>query len=337
MATTIKDIVERTGLSLGTVSKYLNGVSVKPKNKVLIDEAVEFLDFKVNLFARGLRTKESKSIGIIIPSLELTFSTKIVAITEKYLAQNGYVVMICVVTGDEEIDSEKLQNLVNQSVDGLLVIPPAKNRFLTTWLEKMNGFIPVIVLDRYLESNVVFDHVVVDNRQAAKKAVTRLLLKGHTRIGIIAGDKGGYTSKERLLGYQDALNSQGVSLKPEYIVYGDFSKKSGYDACQELFELQNVPTAIFVTNYDMTVGALECFNSYQKRIGEDISLIGFDSTEISTILTPKLSMVIQPVDKMAEFVAEELLKAIREPENVKSKSTVFTCELLIEDSIQSIK
>ena len=87
----------------------------------------------------------------------------------------------------------------------------------------------------------------------------------------------------------------------------------------------------------MTVGALECFNSYQKRIGEDISLIGFDSAEISTILTPKLSMVIQPVDKMAEFVAEELLKAIREPENVKSKSTVFTCELLIEDSIQSIK
>ncbi len=335
LAATIKDIVAMTGLSLGTVSKYLNGHQVKEKNRVLIEESIEKLDFNVNLFARGLRTKLSSNIGFIVPSLELTFSTKIVAIIEKILAEHGYTVIICVVTGDSKVDKAKLQNLVYQKVDGLLVIPHANHQFLQQWLEVMVKSIPIIVLDRLFNSSTVQHFVLVDNANAAFKATELLIKAGHRDVGIILGDRGGYTSDERRKGYLQALDHYHVPIKDEYQVYGKYLKAEGYKACEQLLKLPNRPTAIFVTNYDMTLGVLECLNEHILQVYEDISLIAFDLDEISKVIKPNLAIVTQPVEEIGYYTAEEILKSLK-GNHANPEIKILECSIQQGASIKEI-
>ncbi|MFJ7935599.1 LacI family DNA-binding transcriptional regulator [Sporosarcina sp. NPDC096371] len=335
MAATIKDIVAMTGLSLGTVSKYLNGYPVKEKNKALIEETIERLDFNVNLFARGLRTKESKSIGFIVPSLELTFSTKIVAVIERELAEHGYTVIICVVTGDSKADQAKLQNLAYQRVDGLLVIPPPNNLLLQQWLERMVKSIPIIVLDRLFKNSTLKHFVLVDNATAAFKATELLIEAGHHDIGIILGDTGGFTTDERLKGYLQALSHYNIPIKEEYQVYGKYRKAEGYKACEQLLSLTNRPTAIFVTNYDMTLGILECLNEHDVKVFDDISLIGFDLDEISKVINPNLTIVTQPVNEVGYYTAQAILKSLKD-DAVEQEIKVFECSIQEGASIKEI-
>ena len=335
MAATIKDIVAMTGLSLGTVSKYLNGYPVKPKNKVLIEEAIKKLDFNVNLFARGLRTKQSNSIGFIVPSLELTFSTKIVAVIEKILAEHGYTVIICVITGDSKVDQAKLQNLVYQKVDALLVIPPANHFYLQHWLEGMVKSTPIIVLDRLFIHSTLKHFVLVDNANAAFKATELLIKAGHRELGIILGDKGGFTTNERLSGYLRALDYYNVPIKDEFQVYGNYRKEEGFKACEQLLSLTNRPTAIFVTNYDMTLGVLECLNENGLKVYEDISLIGFDLEEISKVMTPNLTIVTQPVEEVGYYTAQEILKSLKD-NTADQEIKVLECTIIEGASIKEI-
>jgi LacI family transcriptional regulator len=123
MASTIKDVAKYTGLSIATISKYINGGNVLEQNKKIIDEAIEALNFHVNEMARGLKTNRSKTIGILIPNLEKIFCTSIVSNIENILLQHGYSTIICDYKEDMNLEKAKLKFLVSKMVDGLIIIP----------------------------------------------------------------------------------------------------------------------------------------------------------------------------------------------------------------------
>ncbi len=304
---TIKDIAKETGLALSTISKYLNGGSVRPNNRILLDNAVKKLDFQVNEMARGLRTNKSKMIGIVIPKLSNLFTTTIIEEIENILRQHGYGTMIMNYNSDDSIENDITSFLLARKVDGIVYMPISKK---TANLEKIvNQGIPVVLIDRRL-TDFVTDFVGVDNVSAGEKAAEHLIKYNHKKIGVIAGPYSLKTTRDRLFGFSKALEKNSIKLHEEQIIKADFNIEDGYKAMSELLRKCKDITAVFATNYEMTIGAIMSINEKNMSIPNDISLVGFDNIELAAVLSPQITIVCQPVKELARQTANVLLDRI---------------------------
>lgn len=308
MAATIKDVAKYTGLSIATISKYINGGNVLEKNRILVDKAIKALDFKVNEIARGLKTNKSMTIGVLIPDFKNIFCTTIVSNIENVLLQNGYSTIICDYKQSSELEKEKFRFLVNKMVDGIITIPHGGNADSIQNLLSRN--VPVVLIDRALEG-VGCDTVLVDNLNASYNAVEHLIVKGHKRIGIICGPDNIFTAGERLKGYVRVHEDYSMKIDESLIKKGDYEIDSGYKLLNELLELENPPSAVFVTNYEMTLGAIMALNERDIKIPEDLSIIGFDNLQMARIVKPLLSIIVQPMEQIGEAAANILLKRLK--------------------------
>ncbi len=314
MAATIKDIAKETGLGLATISSYLNGGNVREKNRVKIEQAIEKLNFEVNEVARGLKTNRTRMIGIIIPELNNIFFAEIITELEDVLRGQGYAAMICDCRTDEKREEEAVDFLKRRRVDGMIVIPTGKNGACLR--EVMKTGKPVVMIDRRIR-NVHCDTVLVDNQGAAEDAIRRLILAGHRKIGMIAGEREVYTAEERFRGYVRALEQSGISADESLIVRGDYTIRGGSRGIQELTRKNPDMTAVFISNYEMTLGAMIELNELGIRIPEEMSVIGFDNIEFAKACIPKLSIVTQPTKELGRRAAELMLKRLEEKEQTE--------------------
>ena len=324
MATTIKDIAKYTGLSISTISKHINGGNVLEHNKKLIEEAIQTLDFKVNEMARGLRTSRTMTVGVLIPSLENIFFTSIVSNIESILLKEGYSTIVCDYKENPQLEEQKLQFLFDKMVDGIVLMPLPDNDNLVK--QVIARKIPLVLIDRLI-NNVNCDVVLVDNLNASYDAVEQLIIRGHRRIGIIAGPQNIYTAQERLKGYFRVLKDYGLEVDPCLVKHGDYQIESGYNLLRELMMVEQPPTAVYVTNYEMTIGSIIAINENNIRIPEDISFI-------ARIVKPALSIVVQPVQQIGETAAEVLLKRLRNDLRGFPLVARLKTQLLIRDSIR---
>lgn len=331
MAATIKDIAKKTGLGLATISKYLNGGNVLEVNKQAIEKAIIELDFHINEFARGLKTNKSKTIGVVIPELNNIFCTSIITIMEDILRQKGYGILVCDCRTDEKLETEATEFLVNKMVDGIISMPVSRDgKHLKLPISKN---LPVVLIDRKVEGLSV-DAVVVDNVSASEKAIEYLIDNGHKEIGIVCGPKDIFTSGQRLLGYTQAFIKKGILPAQSLISYGDYTVESGHRCLKELLNENPTLSAVFVTNYEMTLGAIIAINELGIKIPEQISLIGFDNLHLAQVIKPKLTIISQPLQEIAEHAAYLMLKRLSEEESYKGGETInLSTELLIGESV----
>lgn len=309
MAATIKDIARETGLGLATISSYLNGGNVREKNRVKIEAAIEKLDFEVNEVARGLKTNRTKMVGVILPELNNIFFAEIITELEDVLRGHGYAVMICDCRSDERREEEAVEFLKRRRVDGMIVIPTGKSGACLQ--EVMKTGKPIVMIDRRIRE-VRCDTVLVDNQGAARDAIRRLVGAGHRRIGMIAGDQEVYTAEERFRGYIRALEEAGIPAEDSLIVRGDYTIRGGSRGIQELTGRNPDMTAVFISNYEMTLGAMIELNELGIRIPEEMSVIGFDNVEFARACIPKLSIVTQPTKELGKKAAELMLRRLEE-------------------------
>ena len=307
MGATMKDIAKRTGLGLATISSYLNGGNVREKNRIKIEEAIEELHFEVNEVARGLKTNRTKTIGIIIPELNNIFFAEIITEAEDILRNHGYATMICDCRSDEKREAEAEEFLFHRRVDGLILMPAGNgadglSRFLRAGK-------PVVMIDRKMDQ-VDCDCVLVDNEGAAAEAVERLYQAGHRKIGMIAGPSDVYTAKERLKGYRSALKKRGLEPEESLVARGDYTIAGGARAMRQLKEQNAEMTAVFISNYEMTVGAMMEINDSGISVPEELSVIGFDNADFAKASVPRLSIVTQPTGEIAKCAAELLLRKL---------------------------
>jgi LacI family transcriptional regulator len=303
---TIKDVAAATGLSIATISKYLNGGNVLLKNRRAIERAIKRLGYRRNQMARGLKTKRSMAVGVVIPKFTALFFTEITAILEDRLQAEGYTTVLCDYRDDAEVFSQKLEFLMDRRVDGLAVVcNELGERNLQQFISQK---IPVVAFDRRLKSACA-DTVIVDNAGASRSAVDHLVHSGHKRIGVIAGPRGAFTSQGRLAGFRSAMARHGLKPRKEHVRRGDYKAKSGHDQVLEL--LKTDVSAIYVTNYEMTLGAMIGLHEQHVRIPEELSMVGFDSLELSHLVSPTLTIVDQPRLEIANRAADLLLRRMR--------------------------
>ena len=302
MSATIRDIKRLTGLSLATISKYLNGGNVLPENRVLIENAIDDLGYEVNEIARWLATKKTKTVGVIVFNIQSLFNSTLLSYISASLRQAGYGLLICDSAENPEQESKNIRFLLNKKVDGILIIPVNGEKHDLQLAEEAG--IPVVLLDRPLPGKCC---VKIDNHAAAAEAIELLIRHNHKEIAIIASDSE-YTGFNRYLGYRQAMQAHDYPIRKSFVKIGKASIQFGHQSMLELLKLKRRPTAVFMTNYEITLGGVMAMNESGINCPEDISLLGFDNLILSQIVKPKLTMVVQPMKEMAEKAVEILLK-----------------------------
>ncbi|MDR0518522.1 MAG: LacI family transcriptional regulator [Clostridiales Family XIII bacterium] len=336
MGATIKDIANKTGLGIATISKYINGGNVLPENRVKIDSAIAELDYTPNNFARSLKTQRSKMIGIVIPVLNNSFFMQIITRMEYILKKEGYAVIISDCQESKDQERESIRFLMNKNVDGIISFPVSgSGTYLSPAIEKG---IPIVLIDRLVQKlHGKVDSVSIDNAAISREAIDLLLKNGHRRIAIIAGPKGTYTSDKRLQGYIDALRQAGIGVDEGLVSRCEYTAEGAYKAFQTLMKKNGDITALYATNHDMTLGALMAIKESKHRIPSDISFIGFDSMDWAKITVPPLTIVEQPMEQMGTVAATIMLRRISGMDkDMPSRDIMMSASLNMGESVKNL-
>ena len=331
MAATMKDLSRETGLGLATISKYFNGGTVREKNRVLIEAAVKKLHYVPNEVARSLKTQHSRVIGVIIPELSNAFITSIISSMEDILRKHDYAVIVCDCRSDPKREKDAVEFLLHRRV-------MATDTTGAHLKAPLASGIPVLLIDRLIESlRGKVSAVIIDNVHAASQAVEKLTSLGHRQIGLVLGSPNLYTTNQRLTGYLNALNEAGIKPTEEYIRYGDYTMDGGYQAVLDLLKLKNRPTALFVTNFEMTLGTMLALQHNGVRVPEDLSVIGFDKLELFGEIFPNLTLIRQPQLSIGRESANLMLNMLSNEESGGCRIVTLTTELTEGSSVRPLK
>lgn len=336
MAVTIKDVARETNLAISTISKYMNGGSVRGKNRQLIEEAVQRLGYQPNKAARGLRSSRSYLVGLIMDGLDNQFFSPIASQITERLNERGYHVIVCCHRDSAKKARQSVDFMLENQVDGIIILPITSDE---EYLDSARlNHVPVVAIDR-LE---IFDFDMVGSNAAvgSYNAVEYLIQQGHRKIAILSGTDactGGLKAgQERLKGYKRALEDYRIPLREEYIASGDFSFSSGYDGMKQIWHLEDRPTAVFASNYNMMLGAVTMMHNLGIKIPDEISLIAFDDLEFSKICQPNLTAVRQPAEDIARESVDLLLKRIQGDRTNFPEYRKLPTKLYIRDSVKPV-
>jgi LacI family transcriptional regulator len=328
---TYKDIQRRTGLSLSTISKYFNGKSVLDANRAAIEEAVGALGYRVNTVASNLRRGKSRTVGVLLPSLENHFHMSIVARAERLLRRCNVGVIVSS-TEDEAPDSRAVDSLISRMVDVLVTVPA--HGVIAALDDAAAARIPVICVD-WDPGRPEFDLVAIDNQAAGGDATRHLLDHGHRRIGLIGGPRSITTAAARMQGYRAELRHFGVALDRTLVTTGPLTVEHGRTATQALLGREQRPSAIFAVNAELTIGALIAVNESGLRLGRDISFVGFDNPDVAQVTQPRLTVVAQPIEDLAAAVAGLVLQRLEHPAGATQRLQ-FSATLALGHSVADL-
>jgi LacI family transcriptional regulator len=337
MAVKIKDVAKRAGVSVTTVSRVLNGEKyVKDDLKLRVNKAIEELGYVPSQIARSLVSRKTNLIGVIVPDITSNFYSTILSSIEETASSNGYNLLVCNISEDIDKEFKYLTIFKEMRVEGIVIMHEKINEEIRAFINKLN--VPVI-FSSVKPMDQEFISVIIDDYQAAYEATEHLIGLGHERIGFIGGDMRDITSgQNRYSGYRNALTDHGLKIVYEWIRFGDYKVKSGYDMMREILRGKQLPTAVFAVSDDMAVGAMNCIYDHNLQVPGDISVIGFDGSQLTELVRPRLSSMEQPIYEMGSVTVGTLLRLISgEGEGDSGGDIIMKHRLVARDSCRRIE
>jgi LacI family transcriptional regulator len=334
---TLKQIAETLGISISRVSKALKNYSdVNPNTKQRVLELAKSLNYTPNSFAQSLRSNESKTIGVIIPSMVHYFFSSILDAILKEAEQAGYMVIIMQSNEDYNLEKKQVDLLINKGVDGILIsLSDNTNNF--KHLQKIIDYdIPLVLFDK-IAKVINCSKVVIDDIKASYDAVTFLINKGYKRIAYFRGDLNPQNSIDRFLGYKKALKDNNIKYDSSLVYLCKYcSFDEGYESAKRLLENDKSGVDAIYTAADLlAIGAINYLNQKKIKIPEQIAVLGFSNWFMSSVITPSLSSIEQNAYKMGEKSIETLLNEIDNIHKgvpVKHRKIIIDTELILRDS-----
>ncbi|WP_074042209.1 LacI family DNA-binding transcriptional regulator [Desnuesiella massiliensis] len=333
MAVTINEVAKEAGVSITTVSRVLNNnYPVKKETREKIEKAIEKLNYKPNIMARSLITKKSGIIAVIVPGITNLFFPTIVEEIGDCIKSKGYSITLCNTRGDYKTEKELIEQMLSRQVDGIIIIDPASENLKSNYYEDIAMHIPTIIVNGSPQG-IKCNFVCYDEAAGAKEAFKHLIDLGHKKIAFLRGDRSlSYDIKEKI--YKEILEENAL----EYINIiqaggGNSIDVIGYVQAklEEILSAKEKPTAIFACNDLMAVGAMSACAKFGFKVPEDISILGFDNTLLSSITHPSLTSVDQNMKETGRTAAMELIDIIENPSKTRKKIIIDT-NLVIRES-----
>jgi LacI family transcriptional regulator len=325
-APTISHVAKLANVSPATVSRVINGsTKVRSYHRQRVLAAVEQVDYRPNRLARNLRRQQAETIGVVVPDIENPHFSEAVRVVEDAAFRRGYRLLLC--NTDETLDKQRayLQVLADERVLGVIVASADRAGIGIDLL--LDRGIPVVAFDRVIVDERL-DAVSSDNVDAARRATEHLIWLGHERIAYLGGREDVGTGMERLEGYLAAMRA--AQLTP-FTLNGGFRAEAAEREIATLLSVDDRPTALIIANNLMAIGALRAIRAARLTIPADVAIVAIDDPPWAELVDPPLTVVAQPVRRMAESAIAVLLERIehRRDERVH---IVLPLELRIRDS-----
>ncbi|MGF6771845.1 LacI family transcriptional regulator [Paraburkholderia sp. GAS199] len=327
-AATIVDVAKRANVAVGTVSRYLNGFSIRRTNREQIEEAIQALHFKRNAAAVAMKTDITHVVGLLAPSLD-EFHGVMIEHLSRALRRDGRALLIYCHGGDTRLMEDGLDYFSTQRIDALVM--SGVEHLFDRVDQVINDGVPLVLYDNDI-GGLKADRVFVNNREAATTAVRHLLDIGHRRIGIVTGEMSDSAAKGRYLGYCDALTERGLAVDPQYEASGHWTMLGGNEATRRLLSLPEPPTAIFSVNYIMALGALRFLKDSKIRVPDDLSLISFDDPALFGLYDMGITAVAQPIVGVAQTIADVVERRLRGAKESPFSTTNLRCDVILRGS-----
>lgn len=327
---TIKDVAALANVSIGTVSRFINGYKLKEANQKAVKQAIETLNYRTDQFARSMKTGKSSTVGLLVSGYD-QFSTEVLSIMAELFGEKGYTLVTYHHKESSAIFDNVFQFFIDRHFDGIAFsgVDCRKDQ-VENYIAKgkamavFNNDIPDLDLDR----------ILVKDQAAARLATSYLIQMNHKRIAIITGNLKDSTGRNRLNGYKEALEEREIPFDESLVIQGNWSETSGYFGIKELMKREKPPTALFTSNYLMTMGVLKGLKELKLSIPEDISLVSFDDPSFFDILTPAITAISQPTEQVAKNVSQSLLDRIEGSYTGPGREILLDCQLILRESVK---
>jgi LacI family transcriptional regulator len=320
MNVTIYDVAREANVSMATVSRVVNGnPNVKPTTRKKVLEAIDRLGYRPNAVARGLASKKTTTVGVIIPDISSIFYSELARGIEDIATMYKYNIILSNSDQNKQKEFHLLNTMLGKQVDGIVFMGGHITEEHVAEFEKS----PVpIVLAASIEDSSTIPSVTIEYNKAANDAVTALIEKGHRNIAFVTGPIEEQVGMRKLEGYKAALEASNIPFEGELVIEGDFTYESGIEAMNKIIEMEVKPTAVFVSTDEMALGVIHGATDHGIQIPEDIEVIGFDNTRLATMVRPRLTTVVQPMYDIGA-VAMRLLTKYMNKENVEDHIVVL--------------
>ena len=326
---TIHDVAKRAGVAPITVSRVINNSGyASAETRRRVEEAAAELGYVPNRMASGLRTKRSNTVALVLTDITNPFFTTVARGVEDAANEAGYTVTFC--NTDEDVEKEKryLDLLIQQQVDGILLVPAHGTADMVEYVQKHET--PVVVLDRRLTETKT-DVVRCDSEGGAYQLIRLLLDLATARIALLGGPEGASTADDRKAGYRRAMAEAGHDVA-DLELCGSFTQASGYEMAKEAIAKNPDQPRLFAANNFIAIGALKALQDSELSVPEDMALVGFDDLPPALVTFPFLTVAAQPAYEMAQKGAELLLARMGGEEPEAYQEIVLPTELIVRRS-----
>ena len=333
---TLKQIAEELGISITTVSKALKEYpDVSKKTRKLVRETAAMLNYKPNSFAVNLRTKESKTIGLIIPEIVHHFFSSVIKGIISQAEKKGYLVITLQSNESYELEKKQIDLLISKRVDGILISLANGTADYKHISEVLNQETPLVMFDK-IAKVIKCSKVTIDDRKAAYKATQHLIDIGCKRIAHFRGPLLPQNSIDRFLGYKQALTDNNIIYEPTLVyLLNEMSFEEGKFYANQLLKDHSDVDGIFINTDLVAIGAISEFNNQGIKVPEQINVIGFSNWFMASVISPSLTTINQPGFEMGKKAFKLLYKEIKDKKKKKIinyKNIVLETDLIVRES-----
>lgn len=321
MNITIYDVAREANVSMATVSRVVNGnPNVKPATRKKVVEVIDRLGYRPNAVARGLASKKTTTVGVIIPDISSIFYAELARGIEDIATMYKYNIILSNSDQNKEKELHLLNTMLSKQVDGIVFMG---GNITSDHVEEFEKSPVPIVLAGSIEETGKVPSVNIDYEQAAYDSVKEFIEKGHKHVAFVVGPlHEPKNSEKKLRGYKRALEDAGIAFDEELVAEGDYTYDSGIEAFEKLLEAKNKPTAILVGADEMALGVVHGAEDKGYSIPEDFEVISSDNTRLSLMVRPQLTTIVQPLYDIGA-VAMRLLTKLMNKETVDEQTVIL--------------
>jgi len=332
---TIYDIAQKLKISAATVSRGLQdhpAISKKTKKKIF--DLADQIGYRTNHFARNLRNQKTNTIGVIVPKLNSSFMSSVIAGIEDVANDQGYTMIISQSSESATKEAASAKTMFNSRVDGVLV----SLAYDTNDLQHFDSFFkkntPVIFFDRVI-SHENSTSILIDNRQAAYNATKHLIEQGCKRIVHITAPTRQNVYIDRLKGYKEALKDHKIKFKDDQVIITRLTQDEGAVAARQILSMKPLPDGVFVANDSCAIGCILALKERGIRIPEDIAFVGFNNDPVSKVIEPNLTTINYSGYEMGQVAARHMINHLNGTSPINNTNTIILrSDLVVRKSSQ---
>lgn len=329
MNVTIYDVAREANVSMATVSRVVNGnPNVKPATRKKVLDAIERLGYRPNAVARGLASKKTTTVGVIIPDVSSIFFGELARGIEDIATMYKYNIILSNSDENKEKEIHLINTMLGKQVDGLIFMGGTIDEDHIR--EFQSAPVPV-VLAATLDETKTIPSVNIDYHAGAYEATKLLLDQGHETVGFVSGPLDTIINIQKLEGYKQALTEAGREFVENYVSKGDYSYDAGIEAVEQFLSLNKKPSAVFASSDEMALGIIHGAQDNGLNVPDDIEVIGFDNTRLATMVRPTLSTVVQPMYDIGA-VSMRLLTKFMNKEEVSDQNVILPHRIIERNS-----